>query len=172
MALDKAALKDALQSIFENIPQEGEGPSPSDQANAIAGAIDDYLEGAAVSLTGSSVTFAPVSITVPAPSDTAGIEFEANMTLSMTAATSTCTGNIDGLPVTPAIAIVSEVGVLGSPAVFTGIFNGVTDQTAADAADAIATAIHSSVTTTTFTVSQAFTPPAPTPVLVPGIPII
>jgi len=179
--LNKAQLKSDLQTIFEDVPSEvnEDGPSSADQAKAIGDAIVDYLGGANVGTTFSSVQFPgasaiPTLITILPPEISTPLSLPASIASAVTAGTAASLGGMDGAPIPPGTAIVSEIGLPPIVPVATLIMSAFAsnDQTAADAAGALADAIHTSVTTILFTIVELVpTPVGPVPTPIPGIPI-
>lgn len=155
MALDKDGLFDDLADIFENFTD-----SVSTKEGQMEVAIDKYLGTAEVAITGSSITFTGTSITFPVNSATSGA-FEAMLTAAVTLACVAPIGNIDGTPVAPNIAIVTEIGSPPTaPVVFT-----MTLESVEESAQRLADAIHMSVSTILFVTTQM--PPAPATVAIP-----
>lgn len=173
--LNKLNLKNDLQAIFDDLSDK----SAADRAKEIGKAIQTYLGDALVGLppagTGSGITFPGAAalsslIQIPSPSAVAGPLFAATFITALAIACAASIGKMDGAPIPPGTAIVSEIGFPSIvPVILAGAFS-TDDQTSEKAAGKIADAIHNSVTTILFTVTQLVpTPAGPAPLPIPGI---
>jgi len=175
--LNKTNLKSDLQDIFDDLSDK----SGADRAKEIGKAIQTYLEDAIVGMppvgTASGVNFPgagalPSLIQIPPPSAAAASLFELTFTSALMTACAASLGNMDGTPISPGTAIVSEIGMPPIiPVILAGAFS-TNDQSSEDAAGKIADAIHTSATSILFTVIVLVPSPAgPVPTPIPGIQI-
>lgn len=180
--LNKNKLKSDLQAIFDDLSDK----SLPDRLGEIADAIVAYLGDASVGLppsgTGSGVTFPAASAikgtlkgyaaAIENAGPGAGPVFATALMSAIPVGTAASIGGADGAPMAAAgfVQIVSEIGV---PPIMPVIYLPPPgDQTSADAAGAIADAVHNSVTSILFTTVQMLpTPAGPVPTPVPGIKI-
>ncbi len=168
--LNKNALASDLQAVFDDLSDT----SQADRLGAIGDAIVAYLGDAVVGMppagTMSGVTFPgataiPSLVSAQGPPSVASAAIFANaIATAVTAGTAASLGGLDGVPMPPGVQIVTEIGL---PPIMPVILLPFSDnQSSADAANAIADAIHNSVGTILFNIIELVPTPAgpiPTP---------
>jgi len=173
--LSSDKLADELETAWTVSDADVENLTESGQIIKMGEAIGKYLEDAAVSLTGSGITFPALEsfktlLVFDGTINTAALNIESSLVAALTGAV----GNIDGTPVAPGTSIVSEIAAPPIPGVCNAALILAFDNTGGTLRgqmELIAAAIHGLVLTIVFIVTQMMpgTPPVPTPV--PGVPI-
>jgi hypothetical protein len=177
--LNKFKLESDLKRIFDDLSDKSTADRMEEIGEAIASYLGDASVGTYPSGTGSSVQFPGKSLLAPmlkafAPpaSAVSGPMFETALAAAVTAACSVSLGNLNGVPISPGTAIVTEIGLPPVvPVITTGIFTN-NKQTSADAAAAIAAAIHQTVSSIIFNLVELVPSPAgPVPTPMPPVKI-